>query len=106
VVNTASRCGDTPQYEALEALHRARRADGLTVLGVPSNVFGGQEPGDSGEIARFCRLNDGVSFPMPARSPVTGPGAHPLLRASACSRSARRPDARRAGACGPPAPDG
>ncbi|HWH15175.1 MAG TPA: glutathione peroxidase [Miltoncostaeaceae bacterium] len=79
VVNTASRCGNTPQYAALEALHRARRGDGLVVLGFPSNDFGGQEPGGNGEIARFCRLNYGVSFPMFARTAVTGREAHPLF---------------------------
>lgn len=87
VVNTASHCGYTPQYEGLEALHRRRRADGFAVLGVPSNDFGGQEPGGAGEIARFCRLNYGVSFPMLAKSSVTGPAAVPLMRAIA-----RRPE--------------
>lgn len=80
VVNTASKCGFTPQYEALEALWRRHRDEGLVVLGVPSNDFGGQEPGSAGEIAEFCRVRYGVDFPLAAKVPVTGPGAHPLFR--------------------------
>jgi glutathione peroxidase len=81
VVNTASRCGNTPQYAGLERLYRERSGDGLVVLGFPSNDFGGQEPGADADIAEFCRLNYGVSFPMFAKTPVTGEAAHPLFRA-------------------------
>jgi glutathione peroxidase len=80
VVNTASKCGLTPQYEGLEALWRARRGQGLTVIGVPSGDFAGQELATSKEIASFCELNYGVSFPMAAKSDVTGPDAHPFYR--------------------------
>ena len=79
VVNTASRCGFTPQYEGLEALWHRRRADGLTVLGFPCNQFGAQEPGDAAEIARFCALHYAVSFPVLAKVEVNGPGADPLF---------------------------
>ncbi len=81
-VNTASRCGYTPQFEALEALHESRVGDGLAVIGFPSNDFR-QELTADGEIADFCRLNYGVSFPMAASSRVTGPGANPLFAAIA-----------------------
>jgi glutathione peroxidase len=80
VVNTASNCGFTPQYEGLEALYRKYRDRGLVVLGVPSNDFGGQEPGSSDEIASFCRVNYGVTFPMAAKVHVTGENAHPFYR--------------------------
>jgi glutathione peroxidase len=82
VVNTASRCGYTPQFEGLEALYRARRGDGLTVLGFPSDDFR-QELEENEEIASFCRLEYGVSFPMMARTAVTGAAAHPLFAAIA-----------------------
>ncbi len=86
VVNTASQCGLTPQYEGLEALYQTYRDRGLVVLGFPCNQFAGQEPGTSEEIASFCSLNYGVSFPMFARVDVNGEDAHPLwqwLKASA-----------------------
>jgi glutathione peroxidase len=80
VVNTASRCGFTSQYKGLEALHQAYGGRGLTVIGVPSNDFGEQEPGSAAEIAQFCQLNYGVSFPMTAKQTVTGDEAHPFYR--------------------------
>lgn len=75
VVNTASECGYTPQYEGLEALYQRRRTAGFVVLGFPSNDFGGQEPGSSGEIAAFCKKNYGVSFPMFEKLVTKGPAA-------------------------------
>lgn len=78
VVNTASRCGFTPQYEGLEQLWRGFREDGLVVLGFPCDQFGHQEPGSEEEIADFCSRNYGVTFPMFAKVDVNGPGAHPL----------------------------
>ena len=78
IVNTASRCGFTPQYGGLEALHRRYRPRGFSVLGFPCNQFGGQEPGDAAEIASFCSLTYDVSFPMFAKIEVNGPAAHPL----------------------------
>ena len=81
VVNVASKCGLTPQYEGLEALYRARSADGLEVLGFPANDFGAQEPGTHEEIAEFCSLNYGVSFPLFAKADVTGPAKQPLYAA-------------------------
>ncbi|WP_375466297.1 glutathione peroxidase [uncultured Methylobacterium sp.] len=80
VVNTASKCGFTPQYEGLEALWRRHRAAGLVVLGFPCNQFGGQEPGDAAEIARFCSLTYEVSFPVLGKVDVNGAGADPLFR--------------------------
>jgi glutathione peroxidase len=80
VVNTASKCGLTPQYKALEALWRARRGSGLTIVGVPSGDFAGQELASNAEIQSFCELNYGVSFPMAAKSAVVGPEAHPFYR--------------------------
>jgi glutathione peroxidase len=73
VVNTASKCGYTPQYEGLEKLYKQKKDDGLVILGVPSNDFGQQEPGSSKEIARFCKINYGVSFPITAKTVVKGP---------------------------------
>jgi glutathione peroxidase len=80
VVNTASKCGLTPQYKGLEALWRKYRDRGLIVLGVPSNDFGGQEPGSEAEIAEFCASRYSVSFPMTAKNPVIGADAHPLYK--------------------------
>ena len=82
VVNTASKCGFTPQYEGLEALHRKYHAQGFAVLGFPCNQFGAQEPGDAAEIARFCSLTYDVTFPMFGKIDVDGTGAHPLYRFS------------------------
>ena len=79
VVNTASECGYTPQYEGLEKLHREMSSKGFSVLGFPSNDFGGQEPGTAQEIAEFCRKNYGVSFPMFAKlSTRPGPTQSPV----------------------------
>ena len=80
IVNTASRCGFTPQYEGLQALWSQNRERGLTVIGVPSNDFGRQEPGSEDEIAGFCSANYGVSFPMTEKLHVRGPAADPLFR--------------------------
>lgn len=79
VVNTASECGFTPQYEGLESLHRAYRDRGLVVLGFPSNDFGGQEPGSNREIAAFCINQYAIDFPMFAKSSVRGAQANPLF---------------------------
>jgi glutathione peroxidase len=80
VVNTASECGFTPQYEGLESLNRKYRARGLEVLGFPCNQFGAQEPGDAAEIGAFCQKNYGVSFQMFDKIEVNGSGAHPLYQ--------------------------
>ena len=80
IVNTASKCGFTPQYAGLEALYERFKDDGFAVLGFPCNQFGAQEPGDSGEIADFCQVNYGVSFPMFDKVDVNGPDAHPLYQ--------------------------
>ncbi|MFF7107708.1 glutathione peroxidase [Pseudomonas sichuanensis] len=79
VVNTASQCGFTPQYKGLERLWQDYREQGLVVLGFPCNQFGKQEPGDAREIAQFCEVNFGVSFPLFRKVEVNGPGAHPLF---------------------------
>lgn len=79
VVNTASKCGFTPQLEGLEALYRKYRKQGLVVLGFPCNQFARQEPGSEQEIESFCQINYGVSFPMFAKIEVNGPGAHPVF---------------------------
>jgi len=79
VVNTASKCGFTPQYEGLEALHRKYGNDGLVVLGFPCNQFGNQEPGDANTIEGSCLVNYGVSFPVSEKVAVKGPRAHPLF---------------------------
>ena len=78
IVNTASKCGFTPQYEGLEALYRTYKDRGFAVLGFPCNQFGAQEPGDAAEIANFCSLTYAVDFPMFAKIEVNGPKAHPL----------------------------
>ena len=78
VVNTASQCGFTPQYEALQSLHERYADRGLAVLGFPCNQFGAQEPGDADEIRQFCDLQFGVSFPLFAKIEVNGSGTHPL----------------------------
>jgi glutathione peroxidase len=78
IVNVASKCGLTPQYTGLEKLHEQYAARGFTVLGVPCNQFGGQEPGSSQEIARFCSATYGVTFPMTEKADVNGPGRHAL----------------------------
>lgn len=78
VVNVASQCGLTPQYEGLERLHERLAGRGFTVLGVPCNQFGGQEPGAATEIAEFCSATYGVTFPMTEKVDVNGDGRHPL----------------------------
>jgi glutathione peroxidase len=78
IVNVASKCGLTPQYEGLEALYRAESANGLQVLGFPCNQFGGQEPGTADEIAEFCSVNYDVTFPVFGKIEVNGDGADPL----------------------------
>jgi glutathione peroxidase len=78
IVNTASKCGFTPQYEGLEALYRKYRDRGLVILGFPCNQFGAQEPGDAAEIANFCSLTYEVDFPMMGKIDVNGPRTHPL----------------------------
>jgi glutathione peroxidase len=80
IVNTASACGFTPQYQGLEALQRELAARGFSVLGFPCNQFGGQEPGDAKTIAEFCESNYHVSFPMFDKIDVNGGNAHPLYR--------------------------
>ncbi len=86
IVNVASKCGLTPQYEGLEALYQANKDRGLQIVGFPCNQFGEQEPGDNAEIQQFCSLNYNVTFPVYAKLEVNGEGAHPLyqyLRAAA-----------------------
>jgi glutathione peroxidase len=80
IVNTASACGFTPQFGGLEKLHQAYQAQGLRVLGFPCNQFGGQDPGSNADIASFCQLNFGVSFPMMEKIEVNGASAHPLYQ--------------------------
>ena len=80
VVNVASKCGFTPQYQGLEALHRKLAPRGFAVLGFPCDQFGHQEPGDEAEIRNFCSLNYDVTFPMFAKVEVNGEGAHPLYK--------------------------
>lgn len=80
IVNTASQCGYTPQYTQLEAVSKKYRDQGLVVLGVPSNDFGGQEPGSNAEIKKFCEGNYDVDFPLTTKYEVKGPGAHPFYQ--------------------------
>jgi glutathione peroxidase len=80
VVNVASKCGLTPQYEGLERLHERFAGQGFAVVGFPCNQFGGQEPGTAGEIADFCSATYGVSFPMFEKIEVNGPGRHPVYQ--------------------------
>ncbi len=80
IVNTASKCGFTPQFEGLENLHNELQDQGLAVLGFPCNQFGSQDPGSDGEIEEFCQLNYGVSFPMFSKIEVNGSGTHPLYK--------------------------
>jgi glutathione peroxidase len=79
VVNTASKCGFTPQYAGLEELYKAHKDEGFVVLGFPCNQFGAQEPGSADEIEEFCQLNYGVSFPMFEKVDVNGDDEHPLF---------------------------
>jgi glutathione peroxidase len=80
IVNTASKCGFTPQYQGLEAVHEQFKDKGAVVLGFPCNQFGGQEPGEAGEIGAFCEKNYGVTFPLFAKVDVNGDNAHPLFK--------------------------
>ncbi len=80
VVNTASMCGFTPQYEGFQTLWQRYRDRGLVLVGVPSNDFGGQEPGSEREIKKFCEVNFNVDFPLTAKQTVIGPEAHPLFQ--------------------------
>jgi glutathione peroxidase len=90
VVNTASQCGFTPQYAGLEKLYKRYQGQGFVVLGFPANDFGGQEPGSNKDIASFCQVNYGVSFPMFAKTSVIGRDANPLFRDLA-AKTGKRP---------------
>ena len=79
IVNTASKCGFTPQYDGLEALYQKYKAQGLVILGFPCDQFAGQEPGDNAQIEEFCRLNHGVTFPLMAKTNVNGADAEPVF---------------------------
>ena len=79
VVNTASKCGFTPQYDGLEALYQKYKDQGLVIVGFPCDQFAGQEPGSNDEIAEFCRINHGVTFPLMAKTDVNGPNAEPIF---------------------------
>ena len=92
VVNTASKCGFTPQYEGLESLYKTYGPQGLVVLGFPCDQFGHQEPGDEAEIRAFCSLRYDVTFPMFAKVEVNGDGAHPLFRWLRSQKPGRRGD--------------
>ncbi len=80
IVNTASRCGFSRQYQALEQLYKQYQAQGLVVLAVPSDHFGGQEPGTDEEIQAFCQMHFGISFPVLSKEPLKGPKMHPFYR--------------------------
>jgi glutathione peroxidase len=80
IVNTASKCGFTPQFQGLENLYQQYHAQGLEILGFPCNQFGSQDPGNNAEILKFCQSNYGVTFPMFAKIDVNGPEAHPLFK--------------------------
>jgi glutathione peroxidase len=93
VVNVASKCGLTPQYEGLEALHEKLEDKGFSVLGFPANDFGAQEPGTNEEIVEFCTSNFGVKFPMFQKIEVTGEGKHPLYAALTAAQPGKQGDA-------------
>jgi glutathione peroxidase len=82
VVNTASRCGYTPQYAGLQKLYDANKANGLVIVGVPSNDFGGQEPGTEEDVKSFCEINYGVTFPLTKKYAVTGAAQHPFYKSA------------------------
>jgi glutathione peroxidase len=82
VVNTASKCGFTPQYKGLEELYQAKKDEGLVIVGVPSNDFGAQEPGTEAEVKTFCEINYGVTFPLTRKYAVTGADKHPFFAAA------------------------
>jgi len=90
IVNTASECGYTPQYDGLEKLYRRYRDKGFVVLGFPANDFGGQEPGSNQQIAQFCQVNYGITFPVFTKTAVVGASANPLYRQLA-SRTGQAP---------------
>jgi len=79
IVNTASKCGFTPQYDGLEALYQKYKDQGLVIIGFPCDQFAGQEPGSNEQIAEFCRINHGVTFPLMAKTDVNGPNAEPIF---------------------------
>jgi len=81
LVNVASQCGLTPQYEGLERLYESKRGEGLDIIGFPANDFGAQEPGSNDEIAQFCSTTYGVAFPLAEKISVKGPARHPLYAA-------------------------
>ncbi|MGL4727391.1 MAG: glutathione peroxidase, partial [Bosea sp. (in: a-proteobacteria)] len=91
VVNTASNCGYTPQYRGLQEVWSRYRARGLTVIGVPANDFGGQEPGTNAQIAEFCGRDYGVTFPMAGKEVVRGAGAHPFYQWASRQRPGEEP---------------
>ncbi len=93
IVNVASKCGLTPQYQGLEQLYQQYRERGLEILGFPCDQFGHQEPGSEAEISEFCQLNYGVSFPMFSKIEVNGPGAHPLYALLRAEQPGETPDA-------------
>ena len=80
IVNTASKCGFTPQYDGLEALYQKYKDQGLVIIGFPCDQFGHQEPGTNEEIEEFCRINHGVTFPLMSKIEVNGEGAHPIYQ--------------------------